>query len=215
MKSYETYIFDLDGTITDTMTVWLEILREVLVNFVKTPLTDKELIQYSHDLSQLTNVGLLESDMEKFKQAIYAVANRRLPEADFHNGAYQMLEELKKQGKRIAIFSSMDRPMFEPAITNRRLHEIVEVTIAGTDVSARKPHPAGIFKALEDLKIAPEFYGRAVYIGDKDTDIQTAHNAGIASILYYPSVHQVFYDLSDLKKHNPTHIITEWQELIR
>jgi phosphoglycolate phosphatase len=214
MKSYETYIFDLDGTITNTMTVWLEILREVLLLFAITLQTDRELLQYSHDLSQLTNVGLLESDMGKFKEAIYAAANRRLPEADFHTGAYQMLETLKKQGKRIAIFSSMDRPMFEPAIKKRRLNEIVEVTIAGTDVPSRKPHPAGIFKALEDLHIAPEFYNQAVYIGDKDTDIQTAHNAGIASILYYPASHHLFYDLAELKKHNPTHIITEWQELV-
>lgn len=214
MTSYETYIFDLDGTITDTMTVWLEILREVLLHFAITAPTDKELIQYSHDLRQLTHIGLPENKMGEFKAVVYEVANRRLPEADFHIGAYQMLEMLKKQGKRIAIYSSMDRPMFEPAIKNRRLNSLVDVAIAGTDVPKRKPHPSGVFMALEQLHVAPEFYGQAVYIGDKDTDIQTAHNAGISSILYYPASHHEFYDLTDLEKHNPTHIITEWRELV-
>lgn len=211
MKSYETYIFDLDGTITDTMAVWLEILREALVHFDFTPPDDRELAWYSHDFKQLQKIGFPEEKFGEFLKFIYGVANTRLPQSDFHNGAYEMLERLKNKGHKIGIFSSMDRAMFDPAMQGRNLYPLADVAIAGDDLKNRKPKPDGILKVLQDLDVQPE---SAVYIGDKDTDIQTARNAGVDSILYFPVSHSVIYNLSDLKKHNPTYIITDWQELV-
>ena len=121
---------------------------------------------------------------------------------------------LHSSEKNIAIFSAMKRASFEPVMQHRNLYALTHVAIAGTDVPYLKPHPAGILKALEDLKIPQEEYVHAVYVGDKDTDIQAAHNAGIDSILYYPPAHQAMYDLNELKKHKPVHIITDWKELL-
>jgi len=211
MKSYTTYIFDLDGTITDTMTVWLGILRDALLHFNFPPPDDKELAWYSHDWKQLRKIGFPENKFADFAEFIYGLANTRLAQADFHNGAYEMLERLKNEKKQIGIFSSMDRAMFEPAMQQRNLYQLADVAIAGDDLTHRKPHPAGILKTLKDLDTMPE---SAVYIGDKDTDIQTAKNAGIDSILYFPISHSIVYNLSDLKKHNPTHIISDWEELV-
>jgi beta-phosphoglucomutase-like phosphatase (HAD superfamily) len=214
VKAYDIYIFDLDGTITDTMTVWLDILRDALNHFKITPPDDKELAWYSHDWKQLRKIGFPEEKFDEFAKVIYGFANKRLPEADFHHGAYAMLENLKNKGKKIGIFSSMDREMFEPAMEQRNLYQITNVAIAGNDLPNRKPHPAGLRKALTDLGVSTAKLSKAVYVGDKDTDIQTAHNAGIDSILYYPISHSIVYDLPDLKKHNPTHIITDWEELV-
>jgi beta-phosphoglucomutase-like phosphatase (HAD superfamily) len=214
MKQYSTYIFDLDGTITNTMAVWIGILRDELIHFGIPSPDDKTLIQHSHDWREMVKVGLPEKFLPEFTELMYKLANERLPEASFHEGAYEMLSSLKEQGKRIAIFSTMDRPIFEPAMQHQDLYQFAEVAVAGTDVPRRKPHPDGILKALADLGIPEEDYSRAVYLGDKDTDIQAAHNAGIASMLYYPPVHQEMYSLDELKKHNPKHILTDWRELL-
>ena len=53
-----------------------------------------------------------------------------------------------------------------------------------------------------------------MYIGDKDTDILAAHNAGIDGILYYPVEHQLIYELDELQTHKPEAIITDWRELL-
>jgi len=211
MQKYDTYIFDLDGTITDTMTVWLGILRDALLYFNFTPPDDRELAWYSHDWKQLRKIGFPEDKFDAFAAYIYGLANSRLPVANFHNGAYEMLERLKNKRKKIGIFSSMDRAMFEPAMTGRNLYALTDAAIAGDDLPNRKPKPDGILKVLRDLKVSST---SAVYIGDKDTDIETAQNAGIDSILYFPVAHSVIYNLSDLKKHNPTLIITDWRELV-
>jgi HAD superfamily hydrolase (TIGR01549 family) len=159
-------------------------------------------------------LGLPEKDLPDFIAFAHTLATKRLPEAPLHEGAYTMLETLKKQGKKIAIFSTMDRPIFEPMLKFHNLHLLVTVAIAGTDVPHRKPHPEGLIKALEDLTVPTTEYKKVVYIGDKDTDIQTAHNAGVDAMLYYPKTHQALYSLQELKRHNPEFIINNWQELI-
>lgn len=214
MKEYTTYIFDLDGTITDTMTVWLGIFRDGLTTFQVVPPDDKTLSAHTHDWKQMLELGLPESKLDEFIALAHKLAKERLPEAPLHEGAYEMLETLKAKGKRIAIFSTMDRPIFEPAMQYRNLDAIAEVAVAGTDVANRKPQPDGILKSLKDLGIAPTDYATAVYIGDKDTDILAAHNAGVDGVLYYPPDHQKMYDLEELKKHNPTAIINSWSELL-
>lgn len=213
MKAYTTYIFDLDGTITDTLTVWLGIFRDCLLECGVTPPDDKTLSQHTHDWKQMLQLGLPESKLDEFVALAHKLANERLPEAPVHIGALEALETLKNAGKRVAIFSTMDRPIFEPAMKHRGLDKIAEVAVAGTDVAHRKPQPDGILKALTDLGITAQDYATAVYIGDKDTDIQAAHNAGIDGVLYYPAAHQLFYDLEALSAHQPTAIINDWAEV--
>jgi len=214
MKTYQTYIFDLDGTITDTMSVWLGIFREGLLNFGIIPPDDKILSEYTHDWNELVGLGLPKEKVSDFSRFAYKLANERLPKAPLHIGALKMLSSLKNQNKRIAIFSTLDRPIFEPAMQHRNLYQFAEVAIAGTDVPHRKPHPDGILKALDDLAVPKANYYSVVYIGDKDTDIQAAHNAGVDGILYYPPSHQQIYDLNVFKKYKPEYIINNWQELL-
>jgi phosphoglycolate phosphatase len=215
MKQYSTYLFDLDGTITDTMAVWFGIFHDLLLEFGVTPPDEKTLAQYTHDWSTLVHVGLPASAVAAFTERAHILAKERLPDASFHEDAWETLTELKKRGKRLGIFSTMDREMFEPVMQHRNLSSLVEVAIAGTDVPHRKPHPAGIVKALEDLGIAKESYDSVVYVGDKDTDIQAANSAGVDGILYYPTQHHHVYDLAEYEKHHPAFVIRDWRELLR
>lgn len=214
MKQYHTYIFDFDGTITDTMSVWLKLLHDNLLSFGITPPDDKTLSNYTHDWSDMVEIGLDLDQIPEFTKRARVLANDLLPAAHLHIGAYAMLERLKNKQKRIAIFSTMERAVFAPAIEYRNLTPLVEVAIAGTDVPRRKPHPDGIYKALDDLGISEDQYSDAVYIGDKDTDIQAAHNAGIDGVLYYPASHQLMYSFKELKKQKPEYVITDWHELL-
>jgi len=214
MKVYTTYIFDLDGTLTDTLVVWLGIFRDLLIEFDVAPPSDKVLSKHTHNWRQMLELGLPEEKLEAFIARAHILANSRLPEASLHVCTYDMLKVLKRSNKRIAIFSTMDRPIFEPAIEHHKLGTFAEVMVAGTDVEHRKPHPDGIIKVLDDLGISEDGYGDVVYIGDKDTDILAAVNAGVDGVLYYPPTHQEFYDENDLKQHHPAYILTDWQELI-
>lgn len=214
MKQYETYLFDLDGTITDTATVWLEIFREGLEHFGVTAPDDKTLAAHTHDWAQMPLLGLDEKDVPGFAALAHVLANERLPKAPLHTGAQEMLDALRNDGRRIGIYSGMDRAIFEPAIKRHGLDTLVEAAVAGDDAARRKPHADGIHLTLGKMSIHEQDYDKVVYIGDKDTDILAARNAGIDSILYFPIAHQILYDLEEVKLHNPTAIISEWHELL-
>ncbi|MBP6913300.1 MAG: HAD-IA family hydrolase [Candidatus Levybacteria bacterium] len=214
MSSYRAYIFDLDGTITNTMVVWLDLFRQALAHFKVPSPEDSMIMKYTHDWREMVNLGLPEEKVLEFSSYMTEKAHTHLPEAAFHVGAYETLDSLKNNREKIAIFSNMDRPLFESAIKHRNLHTITSVTIAGTDVPHRKPKPDGILRALELLKIPKKEHTNVVYIGDKETDIQSARAAGVTSILYYPASHQNMYKLEELKLHKPDRIITDWSQLL-
>lgn len=214
MKDYHTFIFDLDGTITNTMPVWFDIFRDGLQQFGISHLDDQTLLQYTHNFNSLSALGLSAQDITQFARIAHKLANERLAQSSLHTGAHELLHSLKTRGKRLGIYSAMDREIMEPAMVSHNLYAVVEVAVSGADVPRRKPHPDGILKVLQDLAIPEKEYDHAVYLGDKDTDLQAAANAGVDSILFYPTVHQEMYDLDDLKKYQPAHIVTDWRDLL-
>ena len=214
MKAYSVYIFDLDGTLTDTMSVWLGILRDGIKSFGITPPEDKILARHTHDWKQMLELGLPPEKLDAFVALAHGMANERLPQTTLHTGVRDMLAALKQQSKRIAVFTSMDRTILVPALQSQKLAEFVDVAVAGTDIPNRKPAPDGILKALDDLGVPKSEYKNAVYIGDKDTDIFAAHNAGIDGILYFPPAHQEVYSRNELETAKPEAIIENWKELL-
>ena len=215
MKQYATYIFDLDGTITDTTQIWIEIFRDCLDHggVASANIADDEIARHTHNWDATVALGVNPHDVPEFAGYAATLARTRLVGADLFPGAYETLEVIQDQGKHLAIFSTMDRPILEGAIDHNKLDTLTPVIIAGTDVPRRKPHPDGIIKALQDLGVAEKDYAHAVYVGDKDTDIQAAKAAGVDSILFYPAIHQIIYDRETVMSHNPTHVIADWQEL--
>lgn len=210
MHTYEVYLFDLDGTLTNTGPTWLGIFRDGLADFGITGHSDKEIAAHTHDWKEVTKLGLPDEDVQTFTETAYARANERLPLAPMYEGAEEMLQTLKKAGKTIGIFTTMDRPILEPVVNRYKFDELFDVIVAGTDVEHRKPHPAGILHALEKLGKGTS---NTIYIGDKDTDILCGKNAGTDSILFYPADHQLMYDHDALIASKPTFIIKHWREL--
>ncbi len=55
-----------------------------------------------------------------------------------------------------------------------------EIVLGIDDVKAPKPHPEGVLRALAELDSKKN---SSIYIGDSSSDVETARNAGIPSVL--------------------------------
>ena len=186
MNSFDTYIFDLDGTLLDTL--------GDLAASVNHALRTHGLPEHSiDDVRRFVGNGvrklmeravpdgaanpLFDETFATFRQ--YYMAHS-LDTTRPYEGIPETLEALKARGCHLAVVSNKMM-----AATQELCHhffpDTIEVAI-GEDEAAgirRKPAPDTVFAALKALGVGKE---DAVYVGDSDVDIQTARNAGIPCI---------------------------------
>lgn len=212
MKDYRVYLFDWDGTLAQTMEVWIAAVRRALSAY------DIELNDYriAHDFVGRLSQGAEEYDIPPksigtFKDEVRAIGLKNMQGVSMYPQAKAMLELLHGKGKRLALITTSRRYLIEGVIARHKLDDTFEVVVAGDDVDNHKPHPESVLLALEKLGVGKN---EVVMVGDSEKDLAAASNAGIDSILFYPPNHQAFYELEYIQKHKPTITISSWQELI-
>ena len=211
MNTYKTYIFDLDGTLLDTLNDLhascnyalrthgmrersLEEVRQFVGNGVK------KLMERAIP-NGLEN-PLFEDTLQTFRQH-YLLHNldTTLP----YPGIMEMLQQLKAQGKRIAVVSNK----FYAATQDLCKHffgDTIQVAIGEREDIKKKPAPDTVLEALRQLQVTRQ---DAVYVGDSEVDIETARNSGIPCI----SVLWGFRSKSFLLSHGATTFIETPNEL--
>lgn len=184
MKDYSTYIFDLDGTLLSTL--------DDLAASTNYALQSQGLPTHSvDDVRRFVGNGvkkLIEravpggADDPKF-EAVYATFRSHYLEHSLdtthpYPDVTNMLAELKRRGKRIAVVSNK----FYAATQELCRHffgDTVEVAIGEREGIRKKPAPDTVDEAFRQLGVGKE---DAVYIGDSDVDVATARNSGLPCI---------------------------------
>lgn len=184
MKQYMAYIFDLDGTLLDTLDDLAASVNHALRSSGMPERSKDEVRRFvGNGVRRLieravpagTSLDVTEQVLNIFK-AYYVEHSADMTRP--YDGVMEMLEGLKAQGKRIAVVSNkFDKATKE--LCHSYFGDLVEVAIGECDTVARKPAPDGIRKAMCQLGVSAS---EAVYIGDSDVDIQTARNAAVPCI---------------------------------
>lgn len=210
--SYRVYIFDLDGTLLDT----LDDLRasvNVALRTLGMPERTREEVRgfVGNGVGKLIERSLPGGvDNPHFDEAL-AIFKRHYAEHSQdmtrpYPGIIQLLADLKQRGKRIAVVSNK----FQAATENLCRHffgNYVEVAIGESASVRRKPAPDTVIEALRRLGDVSQ--SDAVYIGDSDVDIATAKAAAIPCI----SVLWGFRDKSFLIAHGATSFVSKPDEI--
>ena len=123
-----------------------------------------------------------------------------------YDGIPELLRELKRRGKKLAIVSNK----FYAATQDLAKHffpDTIEVAIGERETIRKKPAPDTVLEALRQLGASKE---SAVYIGDSDVDIMTAKNCGLPCI----SVLWGFRDKDFLIQHGGTIFVNKPSEIL-
>ena len=123
-----------------------------------------------------------------------------------YDGISEVLAELKRRGKKLAIVSNK----FYAATQELARHffpDTIEVAIGERENIRKKPAPDTVLEAMRQLGVGKE---GTVYIGDSDVDIDTAHNVGVPCI----SVLWGFRDRDFLLAHGATTLIERPEQLL-
>lgn len=202
MNRFHTVIFDMDGTLLDTLQDLADAVNYALREMQMPERSIEEVRTFVgngvHRLMELsvpdgTDDAYLEETFAKFKE-YYAVHCNDNTCA--YKGVVQLLRDLQAEGYALAIVSNkLDTAVKE--LSNIYFEGIVKTAIGEQDGVAKKPAPDTVYKALEELGMPKE---GAVYVGDSDVDVMTAKNAGLPCI----SVLWGFRDKEFLLAHGAT-----------
>ena len=95
------------------------------------------------------------------------------------------VQALRESGLKLGIVSTKYRRRITDVLTREALLHGFEVVIGGDDVKHHKPHPQGLFAALEKLECSPE---SMVYVGDSVVDAELAKRAGVPLVIVLSGV---------------------------
>jgi HAD superfamily hydrolase (TIGR01509 family) len=206
---FQTYLFDWDGTLADTLSVWLKTYRRVF-DQLDLPITDKEIGQQvfgnldywtQHGLEQ--HLDLVRAEEEKAYAAIQTI--------DLNSGARELFEKLTKQGVVLGIVTTAARENIESALKRHQISQYFSTLVCGTDTVKHKPDPEPVLIALENLHADPK---STVMIGDTDKDINAGRAAGVHTILLeIPGYHDVFYKEDMVLSSQPEFIVHSLAEI--
>ena len=184
MKEYKAYIFDLDGTLLDT----LEDLADA-VNYAmrKNGFPERSLSEVRSFVGDGMRLLVKRSSPEGIEDAALeqAFADFRdyysvhyMDKTKPYPGIEAMLRALKAQGKRLCVISNkVDYAV--KLLMDQFFPGFFETVLGEREGIRRKPAPDSLLAVMEELGLSKE---ECVYIGDSDTDILTAKNAGIDPI---------------------------------
>ena len=184
MSKYDTVVFDMDGTVLNT----LEDLT-VSVNYVMTKfgMPTHELEEYRRyfgsGIRYALECAVPEGTPDKVIDEMLPVFKEHydrhcLDKTGPYEGILDLMKALKEKGLKMAIVSNkIDSAVKE--LNERFFSEYVDVAIGEKPGIKRKPAPDTVFAALKEL--GSDVSG-AVYIGDSEVDYQTAVNSGLPCI---------------------------------
>lgn len=185
MNKYDTIVFDLDGTLLNT----LEDLQDS-VNYAlcKAGMAERSLEEIrcfvGNGVRRLLELAVPDGEENPRFEEIFATFREHYSaHCNDKTGPYphimELLKVLYEKGYKMAIVSNK----FHDAVQELKelyFGQYVTVAMGQKDGIAKKPAPDMVFEALKELDSSVE---TSVYVGDSEVDIATAANAGMDCIV--------------------------------
>lgn len=205
LKGKKLIIFDLDGTLLDTVGLWNEIDREIISTFGTKPAPDLKTIQTERDriinnaqdphpyiayCEYLKAHYAATLDAQSLYDERYRIADDFLVNrVDYKPAAPEFLKALKARGLKLAVASTTRGKNIEIYRTKNRhllekapFDEMFEVIYSRNDAERIKPDPAIHIRLMREFNVTPQ---ECLIFEDSLVGAQAAHAAGIECAVIY------------------------------
>ena len=212
--TYQTYIFDLDGTLLDTLGDLAAAVNYALRTHGMPEHSIDDVRQFvGNGVRKLMERAVPDGEAHPDFEAAFATfreyyMHHSLDTTKPYEGIPEALNVLKSKGCRLAVVSNKMMAATQE-LCRHFFPDTIEVAIGENEAAGirKKPAPDTVIAALKALGVGQE---GAVYVGDSDVDIETARNSGLPCI----SVLWGFRDREFLLHHGATTFISDPSELL-
>ena len=210
---YKTYIFDLDGTLLNTLGDLAASTNYALRQYGMPEHTIDDVRRFvGNGVGKLIERAIPEGLANPQYEDVLATFRKHymlhsLDTTAPYPGIESLLHSLRSHGCNVAVVSNK----FYNATVELCRHffaDTVEVAIGERENIRRKPAPDTVFEAMRQLGVSGE---DTVYVGDSDVDVATARNSGIPCI----SVLWGFRDKDFLIEHGATTFVNTPEDIIK
>lgn len=211
MKKYDTVIFDLDGTLLNTLEDLADAVNFVMRKNHYPQRTIEEVRRFvGNGIRRLMELAVPENISEtEFEQVFEEFKNYYTEHCQIKTCAYDgvmpLLKHLDENGYAMAIVSNKNHAAV-CELNDIYFKDYIEVAIGQKDGIRKKPAPDTVVQALKELGKTKE---RAVYVGDSEVDFATAKNSGMDCVL----VTWGFRNLEELKEFQPVAFVDTAEQL--
>ena len=208
----EAFVFDMDGTLLDSLPDLVDVTNETLTHFgYPTHTTEEILARIGNGLRSLILQALPQDLDDNATEAALAWWKARYDEVGnqkttVYDGMLDTLAELKARGMKLAVLSNKYDGGVQ-ILTKHYFADLMDFALGDGPVP-RKPDPKGLTLVAKTLDVPIE---RVAYVGDSDVDMQVANNAGA-----FPIGAKWGYQTPDhLTNNNPGALIDAPAELLK
>lgn len=180
-------IFDLDGTLTDTIESLTYSVGETLMEMGLPPITREQcqsfvgngaayLLDKSIRAAGDTKGSRIDEAMEIYRRIFDANCTYHVTT---YEGILPMMEELKKRGVKLAVLSNKPHRQTVKVAEEIFGRHVFAAVQGQQEKIPRKPSPEGIYAILSNLGVSKE---ECLYAGDSEVDVDTGKRAGVRTV---------------------------------
>ncbi len=176
---FDLIIFDLDGTLTDSMPIILEAFNTVFRKYAGVEMNEQQVVAHFGPPEDIIIAQYVKPPAyDEALKDYYAVHTQRTDLLKTYDGIPAVLTTLQERGRRLALYTGASHRSALLRLSATGLLGFFDEILGGDEVEKHKPHPAGLHLILKKFRCPLE---RAIYVGDTSSDIKMARAAGIKS----------------------------------
>ena len=191
LAPFEAVIFDMDGTLLDTESVFRTVVFEVCteLGFEMTDAVHMSMVGGSHEN---TNRLLIEAYGVTFPYSLFDERCRVIMRGRTHSGvpikpgALELVTELRERNIPTAVATSSRNPHAQHHLTAAGLLHLFDTVVTRDDVVNPKPHPEPYLTAAQRLGVDPL---TCLALEDSHAGVRAAHAAGMQTVMVPDLVH--------------------------
>jgi pyrophosphatase PpaX len=187
MPPLQTFLFDLDGTLIDSVRLILDSYHHTLAAHGLPPRSDDEWLRgvgtpLTAQFAEWRDSGLLDALVATYREYNLAHHDRMVT---VYPGVVAVVTAIRRAGRATGLVTSKNRSGALRGLTLAKLEQLMDVLVCADEVTNPKPHPEPVQKALALLGADA---GKSVYVGDSIHDMMSGRAAGVrtAAALWGP-----------------------------